>query len=85
MLVEVEARLREAFHREIPIVEMFRHPTIRSLAEALEAGGPPAGHGGPERDPAAAEARRGRGESTASDRRPKMRRHRESQQRRRGR
>src|SRR6185503_1234286 len=36
LLVEIEARLREAFHREIPIVEMFRHPTIRSLAEALE-------------------------------------------------
>jgi amino acid adenylation domain-containing protein len=39
LLVEIEARLREAFHREIPIVEMFRHPTIRSLAEALAAGG----------------------------------------------
>ncbi|HEY0513755.1 MAG TPA: amino acid adenylation domain-containing protein, partial [Thermoanaerobaculia bacterium] len=39
LLVEIEARLREAFHREIPIVEMFRHPTIRSLAEALEARG----------------------------------------------
>jgi amino acid adenylation domain-containing protein len=39
LLVEIEARLREAFHREIPIVEMFRHPTIRSLAEAMEAGG----------------------------------------------
>ncbi|HSK78164.1 MAG TPA: amino acid adenylation domain-containing protein, partial [Thermoanaerobaculia bacterium] len=34
LLVEIEARLRGAFHREIPIVEMFRHPTIRSLAEA---------------------------------------------------
>jgi amino acid adenylation domain-containing protein len=39
LLVEIEARLREAFHREIPIVEMFRHPTIRSLAEAMEARG----------------------------------------------
>ena len=45
LLVEIEARLREAFHRDIPIVEMFRHPTIRSLAEALEPG-PPAGHAG---------------------------------------
>jgi acyl carrier protein len=36
LLVEIEARLREAFQRDIPIVEMFRHPTIRSLAEALE-------------------------------------------------
>ena len=56
LLVEIEARLREAFHREIPIVEMFRHPTIRSLAEAMEAGG---------RQPAtaavAAEARPARG------------------------
>ena len=48
LLVEIEARLREAFHRDIPIVEMFRHPTIRSLAEAMEAGG---------RQPAAAAAR----------------------------
>jgi acyl carrier protein len=39
LLVEIEARLREAFHRDIPIVEMFRHPTIRSLAEAMEARG----------------------------------------------
>jgi amino acid adenylation domain-containing protein len=48
LLVEIEERLREAFHREIPIVEMFRHPTIRSLAEALEARG---------RQPATAETR----------------------------
>ena len=46
LLVEIEARLREAFHREIPIVEMFRHPTIRSLAEATGSPGPPAGRGG---------------------------------------
>ncbi len=39
LVVELEARLREAFHREIPIVEMFRHPTIRSFAEALAAPG----------------------------------------------
>jgi acyl carrier protein len=36
LLVEIESRLREALGREIPIVEMFRNPTIRGLAEALE-------------------------------------------------
>jgi amino acid adenylation domain-containing protein len=76
LLVEIEARLREAFHREIPIVEMFRHPTIRSLAEALEA---------PARVPVAAAA----GEGGTLDRQrqavEELRRRRASQQRSRGR
>jgi len=37
-LVEVNSRLREAFKRSIPVVEMFRHPTISDLARYLEAG-----------------------------------------------
>jgi amino acid adenylation domain-containing protein len=83
LLVEIEARLREAFHREIPIVEMFRHPTIRSLAEALEARG---------RQPAtavAAEAIRPAGEGGTLDRQrqavEELRRRRASQQRSSGR
>ncbi len=36
-LVEVNSRLREALQRSIPVVEMFRHPTIRELARYLEA------------------------------------------------
>jgi acyl carrier protein len=36
-LVEVNSKLREAFKRSIPVVEMFRHPTIRELAKYLEA------------------------------------------------
>ena len=85
LLVEIEARLREAFHRDIPIVEMFRHPTIRSLAEAMEAGG---------RQPAAAAAAgarpgRGRGRGGTLDRQrqaaEELRRRRASQQRKPGR
>jgi nonribosomal peptide synthetase DhbF len=37
LLVEIESRLREAFGGDLPIVEMFRNPTIRGLAQALEA------------------------------------------------
>ncbi|HKH43166.1 MAG TPA: amino acid adenylation domain-containing protein [Thermoanaerobaculia bacterium] len=38
LLVEIESRLREVLGREIPIVQIFRNPTIHSLAQALEAG-----------------------------------------------
>jgi acyl carrier protein len=96
LLVEIEERLREAFHREIPIVEMFRHPTIRSLAEALEvrsrqpapavaAEARPA----PARVPAPAEVIRPAGEGGTLDRQrqaaEELRRRRASQQRSRGR
>jgi amino acid adenylation domain-containing protein len=91
LLVEIEARLREAFHREIPIVEMFRHPTIRSLAEALAARGrQPAtaaitAEARPARVPVAAAA----GEGGTLDRQrqavEELRRRRASQQRSRGR
>jgi amino acid adenylation domain-containing protein len=37
LLVEIESRLRDAFGREIPIVQMFRNPTIHGLARALAA------------------------------------------------
>jgi amino acid adenylation domain-containing protein len=38
LLVEIEARLREVFKREIPFVQIFRNPTLHALAQALEAG-----------------------------------------------
>ena len=46
LLVEVEGRLREALGREIPIVEMFRNPTIHGLAQALSAQDRPRGGSG---------------------------------------
>ncbi len=38
LLVEIESRLREVFGREIPFVQIFRNPTLHSLAQALEGG-----------------------------------------------
>jgi acyl carrier protein len=38
LLVEIESRLRDVFGREIPFVQIFRNPTIHSLAQALEGG-----------------------------------------------
>ncbi|HEX3527349.1 MAG TPA: amino acid adenylation domain-containing protein [Thermoanaerobaculia bacterium] len=37
LLVEIESRLREVLGREIPFVQIFRHPTIHGLAQAVEA------------------------------------------------
>ncbi|HKV12999.1 MAG TPA: non-ribosomal peptide synthetase, partial [Thermoanaerobaculia bacterium] len=90
LLVEIEARLREAFHREIPIVEMFRHPTIRSLAEAMEAGGrQPAAEAearpAPARAPIAVVAGEGRTLDRQRQAAEELRRRRASQQRRPGR
>jgi SagB-type dehydrogenase family enzyme len=38
-MVQIHNRLEAAFEREIPIVVLFEHPTIRSLAEHLGGGG----------------------------------------------
>jgi amino acid adenylation domain-containing protein len=38
-LAAVNARLRELLDKDIPMVEMYQHPTIRALAQALEGGG----------------------------------------------
>jgi long-subunit acyl-CoA synthetase (AMP-forming) len=38
LLVEVNSKLREALNREIQIVEMFKHPTVMSLAKYLDEG-----------------------------------------------
>jgi amino acid adenylation domain-containing protein len=35
MLVRVQSRLRERFQVDLPIADMFRHPTIRTLARCL--------------------------------------------------
>jgi hypothetical protein len=37
-LVEVQARVAEAFAVEVPVVELFRHPTIRALARVVVRG-----------------------------------------------
>ncbi|MEV4531428.1 amino acid adenylation domain-containing protein [Streptosporangium sp. NPDC049304] len=42
-IAAVQARLGRALGREIPIVDLFRHPTIRALAAHLDGGGPTAG------------------------------------------
>jgi acyl-coenzyme A synthetase/AMP-(fatty) acid ligase/aryl carrier-like protein len=36
LLARLQSRLRETLGREVPFVELFRHPTIESLAQSLE-------------------------------------------------
>jgi amino acid adenylation domain-containing protein len=36
LVARLQNRLREAIGREVPVVELFRHPTIESLARSLE-------------------------------------------------
>jgi hypothetical protein len=43
LLVKVQARLEETLDRKIPIVDLFRLPTVAALAEYLEAEGEGAG------------------------------------------
>ncbi|HEX8336407.1 MAG TPA: phosphopantetheine-binding protein, partial [Pyrinomonadaceae bacterium] len=38
LVVQVNAKLREAFGRAIPVVELFRHPTIKTQAAYIERG-----------------------------------------------
>ena len=40
LLVQVHARLREALGREVPMVQLFRHPTVAALARFVEQGEP---------------------------------------------
>jgi len=37
LLVQAQSRLQAAFHRELPVFEMFSHPTVRDLARFLGA------------------------------------------------
>ncbi len=48
LLVRLHGRLMEAFGRDLPLVELFRHPTVRAQAERLAA------HGVTETEPATA-------------------------------
>ena len=40
LIARLQSRLRQALGRDIPFVELFRHPTIESLARSLEGGAP---------------------------------------------
>ncbi|HSN88447.1 MAG TPA: amino acid adenylation domain-containing protein, partial [Thermoanaerobaculia bacterium] len=40
LMARLQSRLRQAIGREIPLVELFRHPTVESLARSLEADAP---------------------------------------------
>ena len=64
LLVKVQARLREVLDRKIPVVDLFRFPTVAALAEHL--GGEGEGAGEPQ---AGAEGRRRRGRDRAAVRR----------------
>jgi amino acid adenylation domain-containing protein len=47
-MVQVQSRVQEHFQRQVAIVDLFRHPTVRGLADFLGAApapGPPAGQG----------------------------------------
>jgi amino acid adenylation domain-containing protein len=48
LLMQVQGRLRRVLSRDIPIVELFRHPTVASLSRYLREG--PDGQGGPRPD-----------------------------------
>jgi acyl carrier protein len=39
LLVQIHSRLRESLNREITMVQLFRHPTVQSLARFLEGEG----------------------------------------------
>jgi hypothetical protein len=36
LLARLQSRLRESLGREVPFVELFRHPTVESLARSLQ-------------------------------------------------
>ena len=59
LLVKVHERLQEQFGREILLVEIFNHPTVRTLAAHLEQGAAPASPAGPSGD-RSAQLRQGR-------------------------
>ena len=53
LLVQVHAKLEESFGREIAVVELFNHPTVRDLARFLGDGVGPGGGPGGGREPEA--------------------------------
>jgi aryl carrier-like protein len=42
LMVQVQSGLRETMGRDVPVVDLFRHPTIRTLAAHLAGSGEPA-------------------------------------------
>jgi hypothetical protein len=38
VLVKVNGKLKDAFSKEIPLVALFQHTTVKSLAEFIQAG-----------------------------------------------
>jgi amino acid adenylation domain-containing protein len=42
LLVQAQARIRDALAFDLPIVKLFQHPTVQSLAKSLKEQGPPA-------------------------------------------
>ncbi|MBI4624601.1 MAG: amino acid adenylation domain-containing protein [Verrucomicrobia bacterium] len=58
-VVQVQGRLRERLGREVPLLGFFQHPTIRSLARALDGHENGSGHGFHERIRARAQQQRG--------------------------
>jgi amino acid adenylation domain-containing protein len=38
LMVQVQGRLREAFAREVPVLDLFQHPTVGALAQHLSVG-----------------------------------------------
>ncbi len=52
LLLRVNGRLREALGAELPVVEMFKHPTVSALAERLSAPRDEPGEGASRSEPA---------------------------------
>jgi aryl carrier-like protein len=63
-MVKVHAQLRAAFQRDIPMVELFRHPTIAALSQYFDRQASGSAAAGPER-PTGASAQRGRRRAAA--------------------
>ncbi len=58
LLLQLQTRLRQALGREIPIVDLFAHPTVAQLAAHLEGASPEAQAAATERIHSRADARR---------------------------
>jgi polyketide synthase PksJ len=60
-MAQVQARLREVLGREVPLIDLFQYPTIRTLAAFLQ--------GGQETDKLSSSQERGRMRKSAAQRR----------------
>lgn len=68
LVVRVQSRLAETLGRQVPVVELFRHPTVRTLARHLAGAEEPGGPMGT-RGRRRAEARRQHQDARATRRR----------------